>query len=317
MTYPHLPVLSAEVLSLFDGLHLSVFVDGTLGAGGHASLILDAHPEIEVFVGIDQDPAALAMAKERLGKYGKKVHCCPGNFRDMPSCLQQCGVSQVDGVLLDLGVSSMQLDQPARGMSFSKEGPLDMRMNPNGELTAELILNTWPEEKLAEIFRDYGEEQRWRAAARTVVSARQNKPLKTTLELVEVLRPVLYRKTGKQINPMTLIFQALRIAVNDELGAIASVLPECIDFLSPGGRLAVISFHSLEDRIVKNAFRKASGYKGGRDKEEASMAYEEAPVVKIVIKKPLEATSQEESENPRSRSAKLRAVEKLSSTTPS
>jgi 16S rRNA (cytosine1402-N4)-methyltransferase len=309
--FPHCPILINEFLDIFSGRKLNVFIDGTLGAGGHAEAILMAHPEIQLFIGMDQDPVALDIASRRLKQHGEKVRCVLANFQEMKETLSFLSPQYADGIFLDLGVSSMQLDQPERGMSFSKEGPLDMRMSPSGDVTAELILNTWSEEALGEIFREYGEEPKWRAAARVIVAARDKQPLKTTFDLVKVLRPVLYRKSRKQINPLTLVFQALRIAVNDELNALSKTLPDCISILSPKGRLGVITFHSLEDRIVKNLFRGASGYRGGRSEGLDLPDSLPEPLVRIITKKPMIPSAEEMNANSRSRSAKMRVIEKI------
>lgn len=305
--YPHTPILLTEIASFFCDTSVHTFIDGTVGAGGHAEEILRQHPEIELFIGIDQDPQALEIARDRLADFGKKVHLVYANYRSMTEVCSQFGDIQADGILLDLGVSSMQLDQAARGMSFSKEGPLDMRMDPKGELTAMGILNSWSEEEIGKLLRDYGEEPRWRAAAKVIVESRKKIVFQTTFDLVKVLRPVLFCKSRKQINPMTLVFQALRIAVNDELGSLSEGINACIDLLAPEGKLGIISFHSLEDRIVKNAFREASGYRGGRDAHILIDANIESRV-KILTKKPLTPSKEEQIANPRSRSAKLRFV---------
>lgn len=308
-SFPHQSVLLDEVLQVFDPLSIRVLVDCTLGAGGHAQAILERHPEIQSYVGIDQDPQALEIAKKRLHPWEKKVIFKGGNFDQIETVLKEYALTP-DAILADLGVSSMQLDQPLRGFSFMQEGPLDMRMDPHLEITAAEIVNSWSEKELGKIFRDYGEEKQWKLAARTIVKARGEQPLTTTTELKKVLVPVLSRYSKKGIHPLTLVFQALRICVNRELEVLENFLPKAIDLLVPGGRLAVISFHSLEDRIVKNHFRLSASDKwestglGGlfRDKE---------PEVKLVTKKPIGATPEEVQKNPRSRSAKLRVVEKL------
>jgi 16S rRNA (cytosine1402-N4)-methyltransferase len=307
---PHYSVLLAEVVEAFAPLSLSIVVDGTLGAGGHAQAILEQHPEIKYYIGIDQDPHALSLAGERLKTWSSKLILKHGNFAQFDEFLKELSLSSADAILVDLGVSSMQLDQAARGFSFMQEGPLDMRMNPLEELTAADIVNTWSEQELGRIFREYGEEKQWRTAARTIVQARQNRPFVTTKDLKTVLTPVLARFAKKGIHPLTLVFQALRICINRELEVLETFLPKAIDYLAPGGRLAVISFHSLEDRIVKTEMRLAASDKwetsgiGGlfRDKE---------PTVKLITKKPIEPSEQEIQQNSRSRSAKLRIVEKL------
>jgi len=276
----HISVLRDEVVQAFEGVSLKVFFDGTLGAGGHAEAILRAHPEIERYLGCDKDPGALNLAKERLKEF-KQVEFIRRSYSELGQ--------EIDGFLIDIGVSSMQLDQKERGFSFRFDGPLDMRMDPEGDLTAEEIVNRWPEKELERIFREYGEERQARRAAEAIVKARKKRRLETTQELIDVVKPVL--KWGK-IHPATLIFQALRIAVNDELGELERGLNAAIRCLKVGGRIAVISFHSLEDRIVKH-----------RLKEEESL--------QVLTKKPIVPTEKECRENPRSRSAKLRVAEKI------
>lgn len=308
--YPHASVLLEETLSCFEERSLSVFVDGTLGAGGHAEAVLRAHPEIQAFIGIDQDPLALEIASARLSPWKEKTHFYRGNFSTLSSCLRSLNVKKVDGMLLDLGVSSMQLDRAEKGFSFMREGPLDMRMNPEGELTAEEIVNEWPERELGVIFRDYGEEKQWRAAARAIVSARAKKRISSTIELGEVLQFLRFGKQKKKIHPLTLVFQALRIAVNRELDVLKQALPQAIEALKPGGVLAIISFHSLEDRLVKESFRFAAS-----DKWSSSgiggVFLDKKPEARLLTRKPLIASEEEMTSNPRSRSAKLRAIEKL------
>jgi 16S rRNA (cytosine1402-N4)-methyltransferase len=305
----HTPVLLDEILNLFSALKLSRFVDCTLGAGGHAEALLRAHPELQNYIGIDQDPLARTIAAKRLRPWQDKVSILKGNFRQFTTFLPE-GSSGVDGVLMDLGVSSMQLDLPEKGFSFMQEGPLDMRMDPEASLTAAEILNVWSEEEIGHIFRDCGEEKSWKAAARAVVSARKHAPLTTTQELASVLYPVLSKKPRKGINPLTLVFQGLRIFVNRELEVLKEVLPQIIHHLRSGGRLAVISFHSLEDRVVKHFFQHEAA-----DKEDTSgiggLFLDKVPTVRIITKKPIVPTEAEIARNPRSRSAKLRVVEKL------
>lgn len=307
-TQPHQSVLFNEILFAFEKTDLNIFVDCTLGAGGHSEGILEAHPEIAIHVGIDQDPNALQIAQERLAPWSGKLKLTHGNFADLAKILQQLQIKQVQGIIIDLGVSSMQLDKAERGFSFMREGPLDMRMNPEAELTAAEVVNTYSEQELGKIFREYGEEKQWRAAARAIVTAREQQPITTTLELAAILRP-LFSWKKKGINPLTLIFQGLRIYVNDELNVIEKVLTQAIDLLSPGGRLAVISFHSLEDRIVKNCFRfeaddKYDSYGLG------GVFLNKEPRVTLVTRKPICPSEIEVEANPRSRSAKMRVVEK-------
>lgn len=304
---PHTPVLPTEILS-----HLAVgapgrggvFVDGTVGAGGHAAMLLSAPGcAIRHYVGIDRDPTALALAGERLqpiaDKVGARLDLLRGDYRDVHGVLRRAGladaVGRVDGCLLDVGVSSMQLDDAERGFSFMRDGPLDMRMDGSGRdfaRTAADICNTASSEELTAIFRDYGEERRARLMADRVVRGR---PFERTLQLAEALTG---GETGRgRVHPATLCFQALRIAVNGELDALESGVRACRDLLQPGsGKLAVISFHSLEDRIVKRLFRDMASQTGG---------------VRILTKRPVVCGREEEKSNPRSRSAKLRVCSAL------
>lgn len=305
MSEYHYSVLKNEVLDLFRDKPLTIYVDGTLGAGGHAEAVLSLHPEIEKFIGIDQDRDALAIAKNRLLPWKEKVVFQQGNFSSVIPELE----NGIDAILLDLGVSSMQFDRAERGFSFSKPGPLDMRMDQKAPLSAKEVVNTWSEQELGRIIRDYGEEKQWRTAARAIVEARKEAPLQTTEDLVAVLRPLIRRKKGKEINPLTQIFQAIRICVNSELEVIRKVLPKCLEKLKPGGVLAIITFHSLEDRIVKKFFRYAAS-----DKVDTSglggVFLDKEPEVFDLTRKPIIPSLEELEENPRSRSAKLRAVRK-------
>lgn len=285
----HKPVLLKEVLEVFAGKQLRTFFDGTLGAGGHARAILEAHPEIERYYGCDRDPRAHELSGENLAPWKEKVEWIRGSYADLAELLDERNVGCIDGFLIDIGVSSMQLDERERGFSFMGDAPLDMRMDPEAELTAETIVNRYPEKELARIFFEYGEERRSRQVAKAIVDARKKKKIRTTGELVEIIKPVATR--GK-LHPATLVFQALRIVVNDELGQLERGIAAAIKRLCPEGRMGVISFHSLEDRIVKNCFR---------DSEE----------LEVLTKKPVVATEEEIRGNPRSRSAKLRAAEKV------
>lgn len=289
----HTSILLDQFLAFFADLSIHRFIDGTLGAGGHAFALLEAHPEIEQFFGMDRDPEALEIARKRLEPFEKKITLIHANFTEMSNQI----MAPLDGIFLDLGVSSMQLDRPEKGFSFSKEGPLDMRMDPTSDLDAETVVNTYSEKDLARIFFEYGEEPRARKAAKAIVVARRKKRLRTTTDLTEALKTVLTwsGRRGKKIHPMTLVFQALRIYVNHELKDIEEVLPKGVDMLKSGGRLGVISFHSLEDRIVKHMFRRFATEKK----------------VKVLTKKPIVPNREEIRHNPRSRSAKMRFVEKL------
>jgi 16S rRNA (cytosine1402-N4)-methyltransferase len=306
----HQSVLTNQFLEIFSPLQLTCFVDGTLGAGGHAAELLAVHPEIETFIGIDQDPSALKIAGERLAPYGSKCHLIRSNFSKIGTLMKEQGIDQLDGIFIDIGVSSMQIDQAERGFSFMREGPLDMRMDPEGPLTAADIVNEWDEWDIARVFRDYGEEKQWRRAAKAVVEARAIKPFETTTELSDCIKKALKVPFHVKIHPATLVFQGLRIAVNSELEQLKLFLPDALRLLRPGGRLAVISFHSLEDRIVKQAFAYYAS-----DKESTSgiggVFIDKKPECRIITRKPMEADEAEIAANPRSRSAKLRALEKL------
>jgi len=285
----HVPVLLSAVLKTFEDVQLKVFFEGTVGAGGHAKAILEAHPEIERYLACDRDPAAHELAAAHLAPWGKKVEWIRGPYADLKEYLDERKIGNIDGFFIDIGVSSMQLDVRQRGFSFQGDAPLDMRMDPESSLTAETIVNEMPEKELARIFFEYGEERRSRQVARAIVEARRKRRIRTTAELVAIVKPVTI--WGK-LHPATLVFQALRIAVNDELGQLKRGLDAAIERTREGGKIAAISFHSLEDRIVKNTFR------DGKDQLE------------ILTKKPIGPTEEELKENPRSRSAKLRAAEK-------
>lgn len=305
---PHTSVLAKEVLACFEEVKLRTLVDATVGAGGHSFALLEAHPEIEKLIAIDQDPSALALARKRLEKWANKVQFIHANFGMLQEVLERVG--EIDGILFDLGVSSMQLDQAERGFSFMRDAPLDMRMDPSQALTAQEIVNLWNEQELGRVFREYGEEKRWRHAAHAIVEGRKTAPIETTGDLVRLLSPILGRYSKKGIHPLTLVFQGLRLAVNRELEVLSEALPSAIARLRKGGRLAVISFHSLEDRIAKQLFAQ-----NALDKEDttglAGLFIAKEPIVKILTRKPVVASEEEVKANPRSRSAKLRVVEKL------
>lgn len=310
MSSPHTSVLLDELIHFFENKNIHTFIDATLGAGGHSEAILKKHPEIQLFIGIDQDPIAREIAAKRLSPWIKKVKIISGNFSEIEQLLATLGIQSVDGIIFDLGVSSMQFDIPEKGFSFMRDGPLDMRMDPTKSLTAADIVNTWSESDLGRIFRDYGEEKRWRAAARAIVAARIKKPITSTFELADSLSIALRPHPAKRgIHPLTLVFQALRIAVNNELEILEIAVPSAITLLSKGGRLGIISFHSLEDRIVKNALRFAAS-----DKVNTSgiggIFLDKDPQIDILTKKPITPTEEEIQSNPRSRSAKLRVIEK-------
>ncbi|MDR3624963.1 MAG: 16S rRNA (cytosine(1402)-N(4))-methyltransferase RsmH [Chlamydiales bacterium] len=308
--FPHIPILVNEFLHQFKEKKITTFIDATLGAAGHSCALLEKHPEIELLIGIDQDTKALEIASKRLAPFANKTHLIHGNFQKIQSLITPFSPKKISGIFADLGVSSMQLDQAERGMSFSKEGPLDMRMDQTQKLTAREIVNTWPQRELEYIFREYGEEPKWKLVAHAVIQARNEKELTTTLDLTKALKTTLFFNPRKPIHPCTLVFQSLRIAVNQELKALEEFLPAAFDLLELGGILGVLSFHSLEDRIVKNYFREISGYKGGREHDYDPNKFQKANAL-LLTKKPICANEEEITYNPRSRSAKMRFIEKI------
>ncbi|HJZ48089.1 MAG TPA: 16S rRNA (cytosine(1402)-N(4))-methyltransferase RsmH [Roseiflexaceae bacterium] len=301
LQFRHTPVLLAEVLAGLAPHSGGRYLDGTLGGGGHAAAVLEASAPDGRLLGIDADPAALAAAGARLAPFGDRVVLAHGNFRDIGVLAREHGFEGIDGLLLDLGVSSHQLDTPERGFSFAADAPLDMRLDPSSGETAADLVNETPEGELANLIYRYGEERGSRRVARFIAEARRKRPIERTGELAELVARALGGRHGK-IHPATRTFQALRIAVNRELESLETALPQAVELLKPGGRLAVISFHSLEDRIVKLFFRSESGY-----------GSEQPARLQIITKKPIEAAEVEARANPRSRSAKLRVAERVSS----
>ena len=306
----HISVLLNECL---DGLHIKpdgIYVDGTLGGAGHSSKIAERLTTGRL-IGIDRDPIALKAAGERLAPFGDKVTLVHSNFCEVANVLDELNIDGVDGILLDLGVSSPQLDDGSRGFSYMVDAPLDMRMNNGDVMTAETIVNTWSYEELRRILYDYGEERYAPQIANAICRRREERPIETTLELVDVIRsampPAALRE--KQ-HPAKRSFQAIRIAVNDELGAVGRVLEVAVPKLNEGGRLAIITFHSLEDRLVKNGM--ASNAKGCTCPPSFPVCVcGNKPKVKLISKKPIVSGSEELERNPRARSAKLRVCEKL------
>jgi 16S rRNA (cytosine1402-N4)-methyltransferase len=303
----HTPVLLQEVIAALRPQAGGSYIDGTIGAGGHAAAILAASsPDGQLF-GFDQDQSALAIAQRQLAQFGQRFHLFHANFDQLSRMAQVHHIPPANGILLDLGLSSMHLDQPERGFSFQADGPLDMRMDQGAASTAADLVNQLPEAELANLIYRYGEERHSRRIARAIVKAR---PLHRTIDLAQVVARVSGsgRSDKSKLHPATRTFQALRIAVNDELGALERVLPQAIAWLKPGGRLAVISFHSLEDRLVKQYFKQES-----RDcicpPEQPSCTCRHKAIVDIITKRPITPSLTEASENPRARSAKLRVVE--------
>lgn len=307
--FPHQPVLYQEVLEALAPESGKDYLDGTLGAGGHAEGILTASAPRGRLLGLDLDPKALAIARQRLFGFGDRAIIRQASYRDAADVLTEIGWDQIDGALLDLGVSSMQVDQPERGFSFTAEGPLDMRFDPETGPSAADLLNTLAEEDLAAIIYEFGEERYSRRIARAIVAAR---PLHTTRELAVLIQKAVPSNYDRRIHPATRTFQALRIATNRELDAVSEALPILIDCLKPGGRIAIISFHSLEDRIVKHFFQRES-----RDcicpPEQPVCTCGHKAILKVLTRKPVRATEEETNTNPRARSAKLRVAEKIES----
>lgn len=308
--FHHVSVLLNECI---DGLNIKpdgIYVDGTLGGAGHSSQIA-ARLTTGRLIGIDRDPVALKAAGERLAPYADRVTLVHSNFCDMAQVLKDLQIPGVDGILLDLGVSSPQLDDGARGFSYMADAPLDMRMNSQDDLSAEMVVNTWSQEELKRILYNYGEERYAPQIAAAICRRRAEKPIETTLELVDIIRsampPAALRE--KQ-HPAKRSFQAIRIAVNDELGAVERIMEDAVGLLNPGGRLAIITFHSLEDRIVKNGMADAA--KGCTCPPNFPVCVcGKKPKVKLISRKPIISGEEELELNPRARSAKLRVCEKI------
>lgn len=294
MDFQHTPVLLAEVVAGLAPRAGGRYIDGTVGGGGHAAAILAASAPDGRLLGIDRDPAALVAAAERLSVFAGRITLARGNFRAIRQLAVAAGFDQVQGVLLDLGVSSYQFDTPERGFSFQASAPLDMRLDPDAPLTAKELVNSLPERELADVIFRYGEERASRRIARAIVEARRRAPITMTDELATIVSRALGGARGK-IHPATRTFQALRIVVNDELASLTEALPQIVELLSAGGRIAVIAFHSLEDRIVKQFLRTEAA--AGR--------------LALITRKPVVAGPEEQHANPRSRSAKLRVAERL------
>ena len=304
----HEPVMINEVLAALSPKDGGIYIDGTFGAGGYSRAILEA-AHCTVF-GIDRDPDVKAEASDLEQHYAGRLSVLTGRFSEMDRLLSHQGVTIVNGVALDLGVSSMQLDQPGRGFSFRADGPLDMRMDKEGPTAADVVNGT-PEKELADILYEYGEERASRRIARAIVKARDETPFTRTLQLANLVRAVLPRARDG-IDPATRTFQALRIYVNDELGEIDRGLHSAESMLEPGGRLAVVSFHSLEDRKVKEFLRLRSGTSGKTSRHLPDLETEtSAPTFRLLRRRATKPTAVETAANPRSRSARLRAAERL------
>lgn len=308
--FRHLSVMPDEVIRFLALKNAGIYLDGTLGGGGHSRLILENAPQATL-VGIDRDQAALAAAGEVLAVFGEQFRPVHGDFAGLAGHLAQQGIPALDGFILDLGVSSHQLDTRERGFSFQQDAPLDMRMDTSQGETAADLLNELSELELERIIADYGEERWAKRIAAFIVKAREESPITTTFQLVDIIKGAVPKaKWDERIHPATRTFQGLRIAVNHELESLEQGMRAALDLLKPGGRGVIISFHSLEDRIVKHIFREyAEGCTCPRQLPVCACGKQ--PRVKILTGRPVTATQQETDQNPRARSAKLRAVEKL------
>ena len=304
-------VLPGEVMTYLAPQAGGVYVDGTLGGGGHARLILEASSPDGLLIGLDQDPQALAAAGDRLADFGSRVVLRRGTYSELTAHLAALDIDRVDGILLDIGVSSHQLDSPERGFSFREDGPLDMRMDTDGPMTAAEVLAESDADTLRRIFREYGEERWAGRIAKAIVRTRTETPLQTTLQLAELISDVVPKgRVPQRIHPATRVFQALRIYVNRELDRLREGLDAALDVLKPGGRLVVISFHSLEDRIVKHRFRDAA-IDCVCPPRIAVCSCDKQATVKVLTRRGVRASEEEVADNPRARSAILRAVERL------
>ena len=311
MEFHHIPVLLDEVLALLAPQRGGVFVDGTLGGGGHAEAVLERLPQAGRLVGVDRDRAALAAAGARLARFDDRFTALHGNFFELRALLESIGIEQVNGILLDLGVSSHQLDTPERGFSYHTDAPLDMRMDTDGGLSAYDVVNAYSEAELARILREYGEERFAGRIAARIVNNRKEKPIASTAELADLVKQAIPAKfRNEPQHPARRTFQAIRIEVNGELDGLRDAVEQAHGLLQTGGRLCIITFHSLEDRIVKQAFRSF---------ERPCTCPPSAPICicgrtptgTILTKKPLTCSAEEAAANSRSTCAKLRCIEKL------
>ncbi len=308
----HIPVLLGEVLAYLQPERGGLFVDCTVGLGGHCEAILERHSDARV-LGIDRDPRALEMARERLRVFGSRVRLVEADFGDLARVLADEGAEPAAGVLADLGVSTLQLDTAARGFSFRRDGPLDMRMGNQGPTAADVV-NKYSEEALRNIIWEYGEERQARRIARALTEARDERPLETTDDLKRVVYRAKGRSSGRpgrregRVDPATRVFQALRIEVNRELARLEQLLEDVVKLIESEGRLVVISYHSLEDRLVKNSLRNLAR---GKIDEITGRSHSETKVIEVLTKKPVRPTAEEVAVNPRARSARLRAARRL------
>ncbi|GGI14436.1 16S rRNA (cytosine(1402)-N(4))-methyltransferase RsmH [Gottfriedia solisilvae] len=309
--FEHITVLLRETVDSLDIKKDGIYVDCTLGGGGHSEYLLSQLSSNGRLIAFDQDETAIRHAKERLKEYENQLTIVKSNFKHIKEELHHLGIYEVDGILFDLGVSSPQLDVAERGFSFHQDAPLDMRMNQEQTLSAYEVVNDWPYEQLVKIFFRYGEEKFSKQVARKIEELRAKKPIETTFELVEIIKdaiPAPARRTGG--HPAKRIFQAIRIAVNDELGVFEEALKDAITLIKPSGRISVITFHSLEDRICKTIFKEASSLPP-LPPGLPIIPDEFKPKLKLITRKPLLPTDEELEANKRARSAKLRVAEKL------
>ncbi len=305
----HQSVMSKEVLFALCPHPGGIYCDGTLGAGGHAKAILEASEPDGILIGIDRDASAIKKAQETLREFGDRVKLVHGKYSDILEILDEMDIEGLDGLVLDLGISTIQLDDPLRGFSFNKEGPVDMRLDPTQTTTAMNLIAKLQVNELARLIKKYGEERKAKRVARNIKDAQKQGLINTTIDLANVVRKAVgSRKIGK-VDSATRTFQALRIAVNNELGELEKVLDELPELLKPSGRMVVISFHSLEDRAVKRRFKDLA--QSCRCKPGLPMCTCDGAYVKLLTKKTLTPSNQEIASNPRSRSAKLRAIERL------
>ena len=302
----HQPVLCAETVELLDTARGGCYVDCTVGLGGHAAAILGSSAEATL-LGIDRDRRALELAAERLAGFGDRVQLVAGRFGDLRRLVTELGIGRLSGVFADLGVSSMQLEVADRGFSFQLDGPLDMRMGL-GERTARDIVNRYAEEELGRIFSEYGEERHARRIARAIVAERREKPIVTTGDLRVRANPVLRPPAKRRIHPATQVFQALRIEVNQELEELRMLLDQAVDMLERDARMVMISYHSLEDRLVKHTLRDLAT---GEIEPVTGRPRAESRVIEVLTRKPLRPSAEEVAANPRARSARLRAARRL------
>jgi 16S rRNA (cytosine1402-N4)-methyltransferase len=309
---PHSPVLYQEIIHALQPRRRGYYVDCTVGVGGHATGILEASSPDGILLGLDLDPNAIRLARQRLAPFGSRAFLVKSSYTTLVDQITRLGWKEVDGILVDLGVSSMQLDAPERGFSFLKEGPLDMRFDPDSPLTAADLVNSIPEGELAELFQRYGEERASHQIAKAIVRSR---PICTTEQLARLVEATARRgkgnfPTSRRIHPATRVFQALRIAVNRELESLETLLPQAVMVLKPGGRLAVISFHSLEDRIVKRYFQRESRDCICPPRQPVCTCGHRA-AIQVITSHPISPGTAEIHDNPRARSARLRIAQKI------